>query len=174
MNSIFKLVEPAARQVIIYGQKLLQDIQPEQFARKPQRAGEIIDINHPAFQYGHLSLYPERIAGVINLPMEKLKAPEGFWDLFKIGTPCVDDVSGSHYPRMQTITEHFFASHEALFECLRKVPDEVFNRVNVDDRSKERFPLVGSFIIYLLGPHANTHFGQVSAWRRCMGLKALA
>jgi hypothetical protein len=173
MNNISSLLLPAAQQVVIYGRKLLQDITPEQFSKKPIQDGSVTLINHPAFQYGHLSLYPERIAKLFELPTETVKSPENFSDLFKKGSPCHFDQEGKIYPSMQIVTDTFFRTHEAIFELLKTVPDEKYFRINIEEASKDRFPTVGSFVIYLLTAHANTHFGQVCAWRRCVGLQGV-
>ena len=173
MNTISALLLPAASQVFIYGKKLLQDITPEQFSRKPVQDGAVTLINHPAFHYGHLSLYPERIAGLLNLPGEKFRIPEGFPDLFKKGSPCHDDRAGKIYPGMQIITDTFIRTHEELLEMLKAVPDEAYFRTNLEEASKDRFPTIGSFAIFLLTAHANTHFGQMCAWRRCVGLQGV-
>ena len=171
--SISNLVIPAANQVLIYGKKLLTDISPDQFARKPFQDGKITPINHPAFQYGHLGLYPERIAGLLKLPNERVKSPAGFRELFVKGTACQDDSDGNIYPRMQIIVDHFISSHEAILEMLQDLPDSAYYEINAEEATKERFGMVGSFVIYLLTAHADTHFGQVCAWRRCVGLQAV-
>lgn len=170
MPTLVELTQPVLHQVLLYGNKLLQGIRAEDFARKPRVQGTTIEINHPAFHFGHLGLYPGRIAGLFNLPAEGLVAPEGWMDLFKIGSPCHDDPEGTIYPKMDKIVSHFTSSHENLIRILPTIPEEKLLAVSTDERSKERFPIVGSFVMYLLSAHPNTHFGQVSAWRRCMGL----
>lgn len=171
--SLSTLLIPAANQVLNYGKNLLADINPDQFARKPFQDGKITPINHPAFQYGHLGLYPERIAGLLKLPTEGVKAPAGFRELFLKGSACQDDKQGNIYPPMQIIVDHFFSSHEVILKMLNDLPDSAFYEINTEEATKERFERVGSFVIYLLTAHADTHFGQVSAWRRCMGLQAV-
>lgn len=173
MKTISTLLIPAANQVLIYGKKLLADIPATKFARKPLQDGVITAINHPAFQYGHLSLYPERIAALFDLPKDGVKNPQGFKELFIKGSSCEDDILGNIYPSMQAITDHFFSAHQELLKLLSNVPDEVYYRVNQEEATKDRFELIGSFVLYLLTAHANTHFGQVSAWRRCVGLKGV-
>lgn len=173
MTSIYKLLLPGANQVLIYGKKLLADIKPEQFARKPFQDGKLTNLTHPAFHYGHLGLYPERIANLTGLPADRVKAPQGFRELFLKGSECHDDVDGKIYPSMKIITEHFINSHDLILDLLKDVPDETYHKVNNEEATKERFDTIGSFVIYLLTAHSNVHFGQVSSWRRCFGLKGV-
>lgn len=171
MGAISKLLLPGAVQVLQYGKKLLVDIEPDKFARKPYQDGKVTILNHPAFQYGHLGLYPERIANLFGLPTDKLKAPTGFRELFAKGAECLDDVEGKIYPSMKIISEHFITSHELILDLLKEVSDETYYRPNHEEASKDRFDTLGAFVIYLLTAHSNVHMGQVLAWRRCMGLK---
>lgn len=173
MNTISSLLIPGAKQVLIYGKKLLEDISPEKFCRKPIQDGVVTPMNHPAFHYGHLALYSERIAGLFDLPKDGLQAPQGFSELFKKGCPCHDDREGKIYPSMDSITTSYFNGHEKLLELLVSVPDQVYYKPNFEEASKDRYPTVGSFVLYLLTAHANSHFGQVSIWRRCVGLKVI-
>ena len=173
MTSISQLLLPGANQVLIHGKKLLTDIKPEQFSRKPFQDGAVTLINHPAFQYGHLGLYPERIANLLGLATDRVKAPQGFRELFIKGSPCHDDKDGNIYPAMNIISEHFSNSHDVILDLLKDVPDDVYYKANNEEATKDRFDTLGSFVIYLLTAHANTHFGQVLAWRRCMGIKGV-
>lgn len=78
---------------------LLKGISPATFARKPDIGGRVIDTNHPAFVFGHLSLYPFGALTMLGLDATKAPKPAGFDDLFAAGKECRDDPAGTIYPR---------------------------------------------------------------------------
>lgn len=157
-----------------YSKVLLAGIEPAQFARKPrfESAGgvKVVDTNHPAFVFGHLSIYPARLFTLLGPSPAAVEPPAGWTDLFKAGAACHDDVEGTIYPAMNALTEHFFKAHDAAIEHVRGLSDEVFARANPNEQARERFPTVGVLVNFYLNAHVMMHMGQVSAWRRCLGL----
>lgn len=156
---------PLAKFSLNYGEMLLKDIKSADFAKKP--AG--IDTNHPAFVYGHLAIYPERLLELTG-KIELAKPDQRFVDLFAAGKPCLDDPAGTIYPSMDEILTRFRTRYEAVLPLLAAMPNEVFERVNPVERMRERFPTVAVACNFLVSGHMMIHFGQISAWRRCMGL----
>jgi hypothetical protein len=153
---------------LFMGEQQLKDVSPAIFARKPRgEGGKIVNANHPAFVYGHLSLYAKAVAEKVGLDGSRLAAPAGFDALFDQGKECQDDPAGTIYPPMKTITEAFFNNYRGLLEILPKVPDAKLLEPNP---TAKRFPLIGEFAMFLLTSHIMMHLGQVSTWRRCMGL----
>lgn len=157
-----------------YANILLPGIKPEQFARKPRfdtRSGaNVIDTNHPAFVFGHLALYPARFITFTGGDSKMAETPAAFTDLFKAGAACHDDPEGTIYPKMEALTAEFTRTHNALVEHLRGVPDEVFARENPNAQARDRFPTIAVLASFYVGSHVMLHLGQISAWRRCMGL----
>jgi hypothetical protein len=41
-----------------------------------------------------------------------------------------------------------------------------------DEKARVNWPCIGAAFNFLLSGHVMVHMGQVSAWRRCMGLPA--
>jgi hypothetical protein len=168
-----KISEISAQTSVIirnYAAKLLTDIKPSDFAKKPEVGGVLIDTNHPAFTFGHLSLYPSRISKLLNLGLDEFEPPKKYFDLFSIGSKCEHDPDGKIYPTMKEITDFYFNGADKINSLLKDIPDSKLTEINTDERSKERFPILGGFINYLLTAHPNVHLGQISVWRRCMGL----
>lgn len=161
------LILPSARQIRAYAQLLLTGISAEQFARKPAPGGQLLEINHPAFNYGHLALYPGLVLEILGAPFEDIKAPARYYDLFKIGTPCHDDAGGSVYPDMEEIVAVFSRGYDTLLERVPQVSQEALNEVTPGERVA-RFPVKGNFLAHLMTTHVGQHMGQVSAWRRAM------
>ncbi len=163
-----QILAPTCKFSLSYGELLLKGVQAGDFARKPKG----IDTNHPAFTYGHLALYPERLLDLIGRG-DLAQPDQKFVDLFTAGAVCQDDPAGSIYPTMDAILARFRQRYEAVLPVLAEVNDDVFARPNPNERMKERFPTVGLACNFLVGSHLMMHFGQMSAWRRCMGLPSV-
>jgi len=135
--------------------------------------GVEVKSNHPAFVLGHLALYPQRIMQHLHLPAGSAEYPAGYEALFRNGVECQDDPNGTIYPPMKELSERFFASYRAAIEAVKAAPDGVFDEPNpVEGRLRDLFPTVGMAINFYLVGHVQVHLGQVSAWRRAMGLPA--
>lgn len=150
-----------------YGEVLLKDVTPEMFGRFATVEGKQIESNHPAFIYGHLSLYAHEIMQNLGEAMDD--APANFTDNFSKDCVCKDDSAGE-LPDMETVTSHFFGAWNTAMETLRKTDDEVFLKSNPSERMAKRFPTLGSVLNFYASGHNMMHLGQMSAWRRMMGL----
>ncbi len=169
---VARTIIPAGQLAHTYGTDLLKGIDKNAFARHAVGArGERVKSNHPAWVYGHLACYPARMLEFIGHPeAAKLKKPR-FEDLFKNGTECLDDPNGTIYPTMEEIVGAWDSGNKRALEVLADTPDEAFERENpAEGRFKERFPKVGGAIAFMIAAHPMSHFGQVSAWRRFMGM----
>lgn len=157
-----------------YAQVVLKDVTPEIFARKPRfqtsTGVTVVDANHPAFLFGHLSLYPSRIHTLTGTDGSAIEAPAGWNDLFKAGAECKDDVEGTIYPKMAVITAQFFKAHDAAVAYIRTLDDAKLLAQNPNEGSRDRFPTIGALASFLFSGHVMMHMGQVSTWRRCFGL----
>jgi hypothetical protein len=152
-----------------YAERLLKDVTPQQFCRFAAPGGKPIESNHPAFTYGHLSLYGPRILQQLGRPTTAL--PDGFEAKFSKDAKCVDDPSGTVYPSMELITATFFGGYKTALEALRETPDAAFQQPHpIEGRMAELFPTLGSLHNFYVGGHVMMHLGQVSAWRRMAGL----
>lgn len=170
MTTYAQLLVPAVKAIYSYGERLLSGIDSSQFARMPKAGSDVINVNHPAFNYGHLALYPLRAATVANIEKSGLELPENFPALFTRGVECKDDPEGDIYPSMEEIVSVYKTVHQRLIERLPLLTDEALAQINPEEGTRERFPTVGALVIYLLTAHHGTHLGQISGWRRCFGL----
>ncbi len=154
-----------------YAERLLAGVTPAMAARKPRNAeGGMIDTNHPVFVLGHLSLYPGRLLTLIGADASAAKTPDAWEALFKAGAPCHDDPTGAIYPALAEVSERFYSGTDAALAVLEGVRDDVLARVNPHEAMRSRFPRVGDAVNFMASGHVMMHLGQVSAWRRCMGL----
>lgn len=163
------LIAPAAR-VLGYAEKLVTDIDPADFGIKPSIGGKPVDANTPAFVYGHLCLYPSRMAELLGLDTQPLRLPDGWDELFKAGAPCKDDPDCAIYPPKDKLVSTFLDVSRRAVDIVKLASDDALEAVTPIERYREAFPRVGDAIAFLIGPHNMMHLGQVSYWRRCMGL----
>lgn len=153
-----------------YGERLLAGVTADRFARLANTGRSPIQSNHPAFIYGHLSLYSAPIlegcgaqgSGTI---------PASFKEVFSKDATCQDDPDGKIYPSMDEVTEQFFDGYRAASAALRACDEELLTKANPSEgRMGELFPTVGSMFAFYSGGHFMLHMGQMSAWRRMNGL----
>ncbi|MCC7387598.1 MAG: DinB family protein [Phycisphaerales bacterium] len=171
MGSLAQTVIAPQGPLLRYAEKLLEGVTPAQFARQPLGRNGIIDTNHPAFIFGHLSVYPARICAIAGITDSALANPPGFEGLFAAGSVCKDDPDGTTYPPMQEVTAHFFEGHRQMFARLAELSDEQLAAPHGQENDFSRaFPSRAALLAFYVGPHPFTHIGQMSAWRRCMGL----
>lgn len=154
-----------------YGERLLDKVTADKFARLATTGRSPIKSNHPAFIYGHLSLYAPQIIAHLDSGSSDLKVPEAFEPVFSMKATCQDDPDHKIYPPMDEVTDFFFESYRSASELLRSADDHVLQQPNPSGgRMAERFPTVGSMFNFYAGGHLMLHLGQMSAWRRMMGL----
>lgn len=163
-------LKPGALAVRAYAERLVREIPASAFARIPVVNGSVVVVNHPAFVLGHLSLYPIQLAEMAGLTIQGVEIPEDYQGLFKMGVQCVDDPQQNIYPHKDELIERYFCSTDALMGRLSDIDPTVFDMPLESPARREKFGSVGAFLAYLLLAHPQTHFGQVSAWRRCMGM----
>jgi len=152
-----------------YAERLLQNVPAEHFARFARVGGVVVESNHPAFIYGHLSLYAPKVLWQLSAPAPTI--PEHFENLFSKNATCKDDPD--LYPPMDEITAFFFEGHRMMVGALRSTPNATFDKPNpAGGKMAERFPTLGSVQAFYCGGHIMMHLGQMSAWRRMMGYGA--
>ena len=153
-----------------YSERLLKDVSADQFARFASNADGPVNSNHPAFVYGHLSLYAPRI--IADLGGDAPAIPDGFEAVFSPDAQCQDDPDGTIYPSKDAVMEFYFKGYRAALEALPQAPDETLQLPNPNTGMAERFPTMASMHNFYVGGHVMIHMGQLSAWRRMMGLGA--
>lgn len=168
MDPIASVIVPSGQMGLRYAEMLLAGITPETFARKP----EGIDTNSPAFCFGHLAIYPEMILEALGRKDLAIDSTD-YQELFGAGKACADDPDGTIYPAMESILARFRERHAVALEMIAATPDSAMLAENPRERVRPMLPTVGAALGFYLSGHMFTHLGQVSAWRRCMGLKSV-
>jgi len=165
-QTMIDIILGPARVSLGYGGMLVKDIPAERFAFRPHPT-----MNHPAFCIGHLSLYPNRVLDFVgrkDLMVERSGWPE----LFKAGVACVDD--DGRYPAKDELVGYYTERHEAVLNALADVDESVLAQPNpVEGRFRQMCPTVGIAVNFMLNAHHMSHLGQISAWRRAVGLPSV-
>lgn len=169
-RQIGPMIADSARLGLAYARRMLDGIAPEQFARLAVVEGRTIQSNHPAFIYGHLSLYPARIVSELGGDASAIAPSDEYVNLFDHRATCRDDAEGTIYPAMEEITSKFFAAHELAVDVLQSANDTLFFAENPNEAMRAKFATVGSMHGFYVGGHVMMHMGQLSAWRRMLGM----
>ncbi|TVP99349.1 MAG: DinB family protein [Planctomycetaceae bacterium] len=164
------MIADSARLGVAYAQRLLAGIPADRFARLATVDGHAIESNHPAFIFGHLSLYPSRIVSELGADAATIEPSDEYVRWFDHRAACVDDPDGGIYPPMDEITERFFAAHALAIEVLQAADDSRFVVENPNEAMRAKFATIGSMHGFYVGGHLMLHIGQLSAWRRMIGL----
>lgn len=168
-RSLGETIGDALKLSLAYGERLLADVPADKFAQFATIEGRQVESNHGAFIYGHLSLYAPRIFN--DLGANPLTVPDGFETLFSKDAKCVHDPDGSIYPPMEKITSFFFQGYRAALDAFVAASDETLAKPNpLGGPMTEKFPTIGSLHNFYVGGHVMLHMGQMSAWRRMLGL----
>ena len=146
-----------------YCRMLMADIADERMAEEP-----LPGVNHPAWILGHLAISADH--AVTRAGGEAVLPPE--WKtLFGPGTKHA--ASRDAYPSR----EELFRTVEEGFERARQqaaaATPEQLAQPTANPRMKDALPTAREAVAFLLTAHLAGHLGQLSAWRRMIGLPPL-
>lgn len=171
MGAIAQTLVGAQGPLMMYAEKLMAGVTPAMFARQPVGKDGVINVNHPAFNFGHLSIYPAWVATMAGIENPGITNPEGFDALFSHEAVCRDDPEGTIYPSMDAVMGHFYDAHKRLFAGIAELSDAKLGEPHGQEGEFfQGFANRAAIVAFMTGPHPFTHIGQTSAWRRCMGL----
>ncbi len=146
-------------------------VTPETFARLATKDGEPVQTNHPAFVYGHLAIYPKRLLEMAGEDPSPVALPEEMEVMFASKAECRDDPDGTIYPPMQDVVQRFMGGYSHAIERVGAWDDEKLAGPHQGAEAYQKLaPTLGIAAAFFLTTHMAMHVGQVSAWRRFMGL----
>ena len=142
-------------------QMLVADVTDAQMVQPP-----LPRMNHAAWILGHLTMprlwLKEELQLAANVPAH--------WpELFMPGSTPVADAA--KYPSKAELLAAPQETHVLLEAGLRKLPEAVWSQPQENERLRRLFPLKGDSLLGLITTHESFHIGQLSAWRRAMGMK---
>lgn len=177
MPEVANLILTGARTIRMLTEKGLSGVSSEIAARKPTfkdgGSSTVVDCCHAVFHLGHLAVYPAMLVERLGFDASSIKVSEEWKTQFQQGAICHDDPRNEIYPSLAVVSEKFFKVMDFTFEKVALVPDKEFFQPITDENLKGMFPTVGAMANFLLNDHVAYHAGQMSTWRRCMGLPSL-
>jgi len=169
-HTIGPIIADSGKLSLAYAKRMIAGVEPNQFARFASVGGTAVTSNHPAFVYGHLSLYACRIVEQLGDDASSIKPSEHYDKLFNHQATCVDDPTGTIYPAMDEIVAKCLAAYQLAIDTVLATDDEKFTVPNANEAMRGKFATNGSMHAFYIGGHFMIHMGQVSAWRRMMGM----
>jgi len=140
-----------------YAERLVADLSDEDMVSQPVPG---VVMNHPAWVYSHIGLYPPVLAAILReQPFDDpAKSPYG-----KESKPLADIHA---YARKPMLIAEYLRDHDDLAEALSNADEKILAKPIPLERWKPRFPFVADAVVHLMIDHEMGHLGQVSAWRR--------
>lgn len=149
-----------------YAPKLVADLSESQMAAQPVENLPAA-ANHPAWVLSHLNVYLPIIEALIKgEPFEDPK-PHPF------GMQSKPESDRSIYAPKAELVNEFVNQHESIIRLLEKSDDSILAQPVALPRWQAIMPLAGIALPYLMLNHENGHLGQVSTWRRVLGLPSV-
>ena len=140
--------------------RLVGDLTREQMVQQP--AGVV---NHPAWSLGHLAMTSNNLGVLLGLESQ---APEGWARIFATGgVPSGDPAI---YPSREELLAFLTAQHERVTAAVQDADPAWFSTPHPNEQRRKFFPTVGDMVVMMMTSHEMNHLGQISAWRRAMGL----
>jgi hypothetical protein len=149
-----------------YAHKLIADISDEKMAAQPAPG---MNLNHPAWVLGHLAFVADSMIRVLDKPFAM---PKEWIELFNLASKPISD--RSRYPSKAELTEAYEKAYARLAEAVKETASEVFEREFPNPKLRPQLPTVGVAMVHVLTTHHGIHLGQLSAWRRAMGMPSVA
>ncbi len=156
-----KVIVSQWRELRDYTRDMVEPLTDEQMVAQPI-AG--ITLNHPAWILSHLSAYGPMLAALL----KGEPAEDPINSKFGMGSEPSTD-SGTYLPRLELLSL-FTGSYDDAGEAFLAASDELLNRPIPFERWRARFPTLGYLPTQFFLKHSATHLGQLSAWRRAMGM----
>jgi hypothetical protein len=146
------------RKILNDARRMVADLSEAQMRFQP------MGMNPPSWILGHLVFSAQAMGGELKispwLPANWVKA-------FRTGSRPADQES---YPTKDELTNALKDAYEKLSKRLRELGDEGMSTPLPDEKNRQTMPTLGHAIVHILSGHASLHVGQLSAWRRAIGL----
>ena len=160
-------IEPALHSfsyALGYLREQVEDLSFEEMVRQPAGVA-----NHPAWTIGHLVFIAQAIGAVAGLEPWL----DASWvKAFGPGSKPVEDAAAC--PAKEELLAALGHAEHRLVDAVRGLDAAALDAPFPDAAYHEVFPTVRHAFTQVLVGHTSFHVGQVSAWRRAMGLPGLA
>lgn len=146
-----------------YCRMMTSDLPDDRFTEQPMPG-----VNHPAWILGHLTLTADRACALLG---GSSQLPTEWTELFGMGSKLASD--RSRYPSKDELLAKLEQTHLRLQELVAAAGPEQWAKPSTNPRTKQHLPTVKDGITFLLTGHLGVHLGQLSTWRRMIGLPPL-
>lgn len=149
----------------LYALRLVEGLSADQWLAQPV-PGRVM--NHPSWILSHLNVYND------------------FGTCLAQGVPYEDPAGHAHgknsrpladvaaYEPPEQLAARYIAIHDQALAALGDATETLLASPNPLERKRAEHPTVGDMLLMLLVKHESVHLGQLSAWRRAMGLPPAA
>ena len=122
-------------------------------------------MNHPAWVIGHLTYACELLGGAIELPPWLPNDWAG-----RFGTGGVPVADAAQYPTKASALDTLADAQSRLTAAITGLNDMRLDAPFPVESYRDVFPTIRHALTQVLVGHTANHIGQVSVWRRAMGL----
>ncbi len=147
-----------------YAHQLLEAIPEEKMADQPAGLP-----NHPAWTIAHLSISGNYLL-IPALGGKPLDLPG--WDQ-KYGYGSKPSNDRSLYPAKTELLHVYDEVHRIVADGIQNSFDNIVGVVTPDEGMRSYFPTLDKMVAYMTSIHEANHLGQLSDWRRAMGMKSV-
>lgn len=144
--------------------KLVADLTDEQLVLQPAPK-----TNHPAWVLGHLQLVDGSFLALLGGQAPELEA--NWKEIYGGGSTPVAD--RTKYKPKKFYLDHLAQVRGEIISRLKTIKPEELAKPHPDPARRERFPTVGHTVFMYGTWHEAYHAGQLSTWRRVLGLTAV-
>ena len=123
-----------------------------------------VTMNHPAWVLSHLNVYAPIATAALR--RDAFEDPAGH--RYGRKSRVVNDAG--EYMGKDALVAEYERIHRETLAALASADDGVFSEATPLARWREANPTIGALMVMLLVKHESIHLGQLSAWRRAMGL----
>lgn len=142
-----------------YTKMLTDDIADDKMTAQPHDG-----VNHPAWILGHLALTAQGVLGSFGG-----SPPPAEWKPL-YGAGSKPTTTRSAYPSKEELVRTYEQSYEKLRQAVSAATAEQLGKPTTNPRMKDILPTAKEMLTFLLTGHVGVHLGQLSTWRRLMGM----
>ena len=146
-----------------YCRMLVGDLADTRMAEQP-----LAGVNHPAWILGHLAYSADGARRLLGAEKELPAA----WTLL-FGSGSKPSTCRSDYPSKDELLQAVELGFERLRQAAVVAIPEQLSQPSTNARTKDALPTIKDGVAFLLTGHLGVHLGQLSTWRRMIGLPPL-
>ena len=125
--------------------------------------------HHAAWVIGHLAIASDMAGKFLGV---EAGVPEAWGGWCMPGTGAQDD--RDQYPSKDELLETLKKAHAVVAPAFEGASDELLASEMPNEEYREFFPTIGMLAVYMLAHHESYHLGQLSTWRRAIGMPSNA